>query len=113
MLNHMVSISCMGCKAYINDDLLEDPWCQSCINSYSDIKDKDTDNNYFTADEEEVWTLAFEKIYLPTSFTPTWDFPTFDHFVALSVRWSFFDSCHYMSVSMKYDEEYVKRMFDW
>jgi len=29
----------MGCEAYINDDLLDDPWCQSCIDSYLDITD--------------------------------------------------------------------------
>jgi hypothetical protein len=81
-----MTITCMGCEAYINDDLAEDSWCQSCINSYSDITDDDTDNNYVIAEQEEVWSLAYEELNFSIFVTPSWDFPMLDHFVALAVR---------------------------
>lgn len=91
----------MGCEAYIDDDLLEGPWCESCINSYSDTTREDSNDDYITADEQEVWSLAYEKIYLPTILTPSWYFRFFDHFVALSVGYSFFDSPLYDIISVE------------
>ena len=103
----------MGCEAYIDNDLAEDPWCQSCIDSYSDITEEDTDDDYLTADEEEVWFLAYEEADLSIFVTPSWDIPTFDHFVALSFRMSFFDRHFYKSISMEQDEEYAELMLNW
>jgi len=37
----------------------------------------------------------------------------FDHFVALAVRWSFFDRHLYDPMSMECDEEYAEVMLDW
>jgi len=103
----------MGCDAYINDDLLDDPWCQSCIDSYLDITDKDTDKDYLMAEKEGVWSSAYEEIYIPMILTPSSDVPLFDQFVALSVRWSFFNRHLYESTSVELDEEYAELMFDW
>jgi len=103
----------MGCEVYIDDDLYNDPWCQSCIDFYSDFMDEETDNVSFTADQVEVWFLAYKELYLLTILMPSWDFPTFDHFFTLSVRWSFFDRYLSKSTSGKQDEEYTKLMLDW
>jgi len=103
----------MGCEVYIDNDLYDDPWCQSCINSNSDITDKDTDNDNFTADKEVVWSLAYEEMYHPTILTRIWDFSTFDHFVALPVRWSVFGRHDCESTSEEQDEVYAEHMLDW
>jgi len=103
----------MGCEAYIDDDLAEDQWWQSSIHSYSDIADEDTDNDYVTADKEEVWSLAYEELDLSIFLTHSWDFPTFDHFVALSVRWRFFDRYLYEFTSEESDVQYPELMLDW
>jgi hypothetical protein len=108
-----MTVTCMGCEAYINDDLLEDACCQSGIVSYSDITSDDADNDYIMADEAEVWVFAYKEIYLPTIFTPSWDFPTFDHFVALSVRSTFFDRQLSEAMSEEFDEEYAELILDW
>jgi hypothetical protein len=103
----------MGCKAWIDDDPAEDPWCQSCIDYYSAITDEYSNNDYVTADEEEVWSLAYQEIYLPTVFTSTWDFPMFNYFIALSISWSCIDDCQYQSTSNEQDEEYAEVMLNW
>jgi len=87
-----MTITCMGCEAYIGDDLPVDQGCQSCIDSYSEIMDEDTDKDYVTAHEEEVLSLAYEVLNLSIFLTASWDFPMFEQWVVLSVRWRFFDS---------------------
>jgi len=103
----------MGCEAYIDRDLTEDPWYQSCIDSYSDLTDEDSDNDYVTANQKEVWSLAYKESNLSIFLMPIWYFPAFDHFVALAVRWSFTDRYLYDSKSTEYNEEYSQLMLDW
>jgi len=76
------------------------------------LSHEDTDNDYITVDKEDVWSLAYEELNLSILLTPSWDFPTFDHFVALSVGWSFFDRHYNESTSEEYDEEYAEIMLD-
>jgi len=102
----------MGCEAYLNDDLYDNPWCQSCIDSQKDFTDEESDDNYLMTEEEEVWSLAYVELDLSIFLTPSWDFPTFDHFVGLSVWWSVFDRYLYESTSVEYDEEYAELMLD-
>ena len=92
---------------------LHNPCCQSCIDSYTDCLDEETNDDYLTADEEQVWSLAYEELNFSIFLTPSWGFPTFDHFVALSVRWRFFDRYLYESTSVEHDEEYAELMLDW
>ena len=80
-----MTITCMGCEAYLNDDLYDNPCCQSCIDSQKDFTDEESDDNYLMTEEEEVWSLAYVEFDLSIFLTPSWDFPTFDHFVGLSV----------------------------
>jgi len=103
----------MSCEAYIDDDLAEDQSCQSCIDFCSKIADEDTDNDYVTADKEEVWSLAYEELDLSIFLTPSWDFPTFEHFVALSVGWSVFDQYLYEFTSEESDVQFAELMLDW
>jgi hypothetical protein len=77
------------------------------------MMDEDSDNEYVTADEEEVCYLAYQELNLSIFLKPTWDFPTFDHFVPLAVRWSFFDRHLFDPTSMEYDEEYAKLILYW
>jgi hypothetical protein len=112
-LNHTMTITCMGCEAYIDDDLLEDPWYESWINSYLDITDEDTDKHYVMVDEEEVWSLVYDELDLSPFNTPLLDFPTFDHFVARSAKWSFLDRHFDESTLEEYDEEYAQLLLDW
>jgi len=44
---------------------------------------------------------------------PSWHFPTFDHFLALSVRWSFVDRHLKESTSEEHDEDYAELRLDW
>jgi hypothetical protein len=57
--------------------------------------------------------LACDEINLPIICTHTWDFPTFDHFIALAVRCSFLDRHLYDSKSMEYNEEHTVLMLHW
>jgi hypothetical protein len=57
--------------------------------------------------------LAYEVIYLPTIFTPSWDFPMFYHFVVLSVRWRFIDRHPSEAMSQEFDEDYAEHTLDW
>jgi len=50
------------------------------------LMNEDTDDDYIMADEGKVWSVAYEEIDLPTILTPSWDFASFDHCVALSVK---------------------------
>jgi len=108
-----MTITCMGCEAYLDDDLYDNPWCQSCIDSYSDSMDENMDNDYLTADVEEVCSLAYVELDLSIFLMPLWDVPSFDHFVALSVRWRFFDRYLYKFTYVEQAEEYAELMLDW
>jgi len=74
--------------------------------------DQDNNNNCATAEDEKVWSLAYEELKLPIFPTPSWYFSIFDHFVVLSVRWSFFNRYIYEFMSDENDEEYAKLMLD-
>jgi hypothetical protein len=69
--NHTMTITWMSGEANIDDDLYNDPWCQSIIDPYSDITGEDTAKHYFTANEEAVWSLACDEINLPIICTHT------------------------------------------
>jgi hypothetical protein len=56
--NEMSTVTCTGCEANIDDDLFENQWCQSCIDSYSDITHEDTGKIYIMGDQDIVWSLV-------------------------------------------------------
>jgi len=61
----------LGCEAYIDFDLFDNSSCQSCIQSDTDIWDTTVDNNHCPPDENKIWSLAYQELYLPTIRSPS------------------------------------------
>jgi hypothetical protein len=102
-----------SCGVYYEDVRMKNAWYHASIDSFLYIPVEVSKNGYIIPNEEKVCYLHHVELDLSNFHTPSWDFPMFDCFTALAVRWSVFDRQYDDPTCMQYDEEFSDLVLPW